>query len=219
MSFSFFYPRKSVQWSDKNIIGLHLAEDGLRVEAEAVLVGPVLGGMSCDYSGRSIIAAVGQPFFGVAFTAFFAAFLAGASWLQVSWQPSSRLPFDGLCRSLLRGCLLAAFLATAFFAAFLAGAFFAAFFAGIFFADPFFKTSATVVTAASNAVLMDPATSDAIAIPYPPIVSPAFSTIVFSAILRSLSFGVHTQLRIVHGNPSLFPAAPASAQRDFLKFV
>ena len=47
-----------------------------------------------------------------------------------------------------------------------------------------------------NAVLMAPATSDAIAIPTP-TVSPALSTIVFSVILRPLSLYVHAQLRIV----------------------
>jgi hypothetical protein len=54
-----------------------------------------------------------------------------------------------------------------------------------FFTGVDFRTSVTVVTAAPIAVSMAHATSEAIAIPTP-TVSPALSTIVFSAILEPL---------------------------------
>src|SRR5271170_5000039 len=86
-------------------------------------------------------------FFAVCFTAFFAAFLARVF--------------------LAAGVFATAFLLVFFVTAF--ATFFAAFLAGVFFAGAFFRTFVTEVTAASNAVLMDPATSDAIAIPYPTV--------------------------------------------------
>jgi hypothetical protein len=127
------------------------------------------------------------------FAGFFTDFLAGIFLLAT------------FLATFFAGVFLVAFLVTVFFvaffgdnffAAFLAGAFLAAFFAATFLAGAFFRTSVTVVTAASNAVLMAPATSDAIAIPTP-TVAPAFSTTVFSAILKLLNLCVHAQLRIV----------------------
>src|SRR3984885_834502 len=137
--------------------------------------------------------------FAVFSTDFFAAFLAGA------FLPTTFLAI------FFAGLFLAVFLATAFFAAFLANAFLTALFAATFLAGAFWavfltmafvsgdfvRTPVIVVTAAPTAVLTEPATSSAIAIPYP-TASAAFSTIVFSAILRSLSLYVHSQLRIVH---------------------
>jgi hypothetical protein len=94
-------------------------------------------------------------FFAVFFTDFFTAFLAGiflvATFLAIFFA----------------GVFLAAFFVTAFFAAFLTGGFLAVVLAVTRFAGAFFRTSETVVTAAPNAVLMAPATSDAIAIPIP----------------------------------------------------
>src|SRR5579871_1574356 len=138
-------------------------------------------------------------FFEVFFTDFLAAFLAGA------FLPATFLA------TFFAGLFFAVFFARAFFAAFLADAFLTAFFAAIllagafwvlfltraFFCGDFVTTPATVVTAAPTAVLTEPATSSAIAIPYP-TTSAAFSTIVFSAIFRSLGLYVHSQLRIVH---------------------
>jgi hypothetical protein len=76
-------------------------------------------------------------------------------------------------------------------AAFFEAVFFTGFFAGVDF-----RTSVTVVTAAPIAVLMAPATSDAIAIPTP-TVSPALSAIVFSAILKPLNLCIPMQSGIV----------------------
>jgi hypothetical protein len=96
----------------------------------------------------------------------------------------------------LLAVLVTGFLETFVAGAFVAGAFWATRLIGAFVADVFFKTSVTVVTAAPTAVLTAPATSSAIAIPKP-TASPAFSTIVFSAILGFLSFCVDMQLQIV----------------------
>jgi hypothetical protein len=87
---------------------------------------------------------------------------------------------DFLCRRPL-GCDLRGSL--------LRGRFFGNLLTGVFVAGAFFKTSVTVVTAAPTAVLTAPATSSAIAIPKP-TAALAFSIIVFSAILRSLSLCV-----------------------------
>src|ERR1700727_2849888 len=119
-------------------------------------------------------------FFAVFFTAFLAGIFLAASFLTTFFA----------------GVFMAAFFVTAFFGAFLTGVFLAVVLAVTLFAGAFLRTSVTVVTAAPNAVLMAPATSDAIAIPTP-TVSPALSTIVFSLILRPLNLCVHLQLRIV----------------------
>src|SRR5579863_106085 len=108
--------------------------------------------------------------------------------------------FAGFFTDFLAALLAGVFLAAAFSATFLAAAFLAAFFVTAFFtasftaflAGAFFRTLVTEVTAD----LMAPATSEAIAIPTP-IVSPAFSTIVFSAILIPHSFCALAPLRIV----------------------
>ena len=113
-------------------------------------------------------------FFAAFFTDFFAAFLAGT-----------------FLTAFFAGVFLGVFFVIAFFVTVLAGDFFAAFVAGSFFATP-----VTVVAAAPIAVLMAPATSDAISIPIP-TTSPALSTIVLSAIVRSLSPHVHMPLQIV----------------------
>src|SRR5271165_4002195 len=82
--------------------------------------------------------------------------------------------------------LLGDFFAAVFFAAFFAGAFLGALLTGAFFANAFgailggVSASVTVATAPPTAVLTEPATSSAIARPYPTL-SAAFSNIVFSA--------------------------------------
>ena len=85
------------------------------------------------------------------------------------------------------------FLAAVFFGALFDGALFVdrcatAFFAGfaVFFGGVFFSALVMEVTAASTADLTEPATSSAIASPYPTF-SAAFATIVLSAILNLLS--------------------------------
>src|ERR1700733_58912 len=131
-------------------------------------------------------------FFAAFFTDFWAAFLA-ATFLTVFFAAFLAGAFlaTAFVATFFAGVFFAAFFGTVFFIAFLAGAFVAALLAGDFFDAP-----VTVVAAAPIAVLMPPATSDAISIPIPTI-SPAVSTIVLSAILRPLSLCVHTQLRIV----------------------
>jgi hypothetical protein len=100
------------------------------------------------------------------------------------------------------GAFFAVFAVTIFFAAFFGDVSLAAFFGAVSFAGFFigfgFRTSVTVVTAAPIAVLMAPATSDAIAI-LTPTVSPALSTTVFSAILKPLNPLCSMQSRIVEG--------------------
>jgi hypothetical protein len=97
--------------------------------------------------------------------------------------------------------LVGDFFAAVFFAAFFAGALWGALLTGAFFAngsDAFLagvSASVTVATAPPNAVLTEPATSSAIARPYPTF-SAAFSNIVFSAIFGSLH-DVRLALRIV----------------------
>jgi hypothetical protein len=82
--------------------------------------------------------------------------------------------------------LVGDFFAAVFFAAFFAGVFLRALLTGAFFAngsDAFLagvSASVTVATAPPTAVLTEPATSSAIARPYPNF-SAAFSNIVFSA--------------------------------------
>src|ERR1700678_1988698 len=117
--------------------------------------------------------------------------------------------------------LVGDFFAAVFFAAFFAAAFFAAAFLGELLTGAFFangsdaflagvSASVTVATAPPIAVLTEPATSSAIARPYPTF-SAAFSNIVFSSISSSLH-DVRLPLRIVavyprnRANVSRFPS-------------
>ena len=138
-------------------------------------------------------------FFAGVLTAFLAAFFAG-DFLAVVFLTAAFFAGVFLTADFLAGDLLTAFFATAFFAAFLAGL--------------LCSTSPTVVTAASNAVLIVPATSDAMAIPYP-TASPAFSTIDFSAILRPsiLRFLHRVELYINRGDGTFFDLSPCSGRR------
>jgi hypothetical protein len=119
-------------------------------------------------------------FFAGVFTGFFAAFLVAIF-------------------------LFGDFFAAAFFAAFFRGAFLGALLTGAFFAngsDAFLagvSASVTEATAPPTAVLTEPATSSAIARPYPTFPA-AFSNIVFSAIFSSLHDG-RLPLRIVEVYP------------------
>ncbi len=113
------------------------------------------------------------------FTDFFEVFLAAVFFAGDSWA----------------AIFLAAFFAGVFLAVCCAAAFFATFLAP-FLGGVFFTVFVTVVKAAPTAVLTELATSSAIASPYP-TVSAAFSTIVFSAILRPHSLEFHVSLRIV----------------------
>jgi hypothetical protein len=110
--------------------------------------------------------------------------------------------FAGLFTDFLVAIFLVGdFFAAVFFAAFFAGAFLGVLLTGTFFANGFAGFLAgvsawvTVATAPPTAVLTEPATSSAIAIPYPTF-SAAFSNIVFSAIFGSLH-DVRLPLRIV----------------------
>ncbi|WP_433983919.1 hypothetical protein RBB78_00165 [Tunturiibacter empetritectus] len=130
----------------------------------------------------------GRPvFFAGFFIALFATFLAATA---------------AFLATFFAGVFFAVFVVTIFFAAFLEDVFLGAFFAAVFFAGVLtgadFRTSVTVVTAAPIAVLMAPATSDAIAIPTP-TVSPALSATVFSAILKPRNLCVPMLSRIVEG--------------------
>ena len=131
------------------------------------------------------------------FTNFFATFLTAvflaATFLATFFAGAFVAAFFA---AFFGDAFLAAFFVTVFFPAFLTGAFLATFFAATFLSGGSFRTSVIVVTAAPNAVLMAPATSDAIAIPIP-TVSPALSTIVLSAILRPFNLCVYMQSRIV----------------------
>src|SRR5580704_11156592 len=115
-------------------------------------------------AASSIHRRVRPAFFAGLFTDFLAAFLAA-------------IFFAGV------------FLATVFLTAFFTGAFLAALLTSAFFVVGFGASLAgvnalvTVATAEPKAVFTEPATSSAIAKPYPTF-SAAFSTIVFSAIFR-----------------------------------
>jgi hypothetical protein len=114
----------------------------------------------------SIYRLVRPAFFAGLFTDFFAAFL-----VEIFWVGD--------------------FFAAVFFAASFARAFLGVLLMGTFFANGFgaflagVSASVTVATAPPTAVLTEPATSSAIARPYPTF-SAAFSNIVFSAIFGSL---------------------------------
>ena len=96
---------------------------------------------------------------------------------------------DFLAAFLAAVFFVGAFFETAFLTAFFTGAFLAAFLTSAFFVAGFGASLAgvnalvTVATAEPKAVFTEPATSSAIANPYPTF-SAAFSTIVFSAIFQ-----------------------------------
>ena len=172
--------------SDSNVAHYNKGGGGLLAQVVQQIYFPVRLIFFLAFLGGLFFAAV---FLAAAFftDAFLTAFLAATF-------------FAAFFGAILLAAFFIAFWGANFFTAFLMGIFLAAFFAGAFlgaflgampftavFAGAFFRVSVTVFTAEITAVLTAPATSDTAAKPYP-IANPALSSIVSSAIFRSLIF-------------------------------